>query len=369
MKILMKMKHGSHLYGTNTIKSDTDYKGIYLPSLEDYLLQKIQKTITNNTNNHHSKNTNTDIDDQLFSLNYFIQLCINGDTYAIDTLHAPQGWEEITSDVWEDLKAKRHLFYSKNLKSYIGYCKGQAAKYSIKGSRLDTAKKIVEWCEKTIEESKKIPADMTFQAYLKHIHFHNTNAIPENVPTIYKSYQEAIANGNSNVKGTKIIFHLQNIPNLEYTKTYLFYNEDNSLDLQKSYYEIFDKKFHLSDYIESIYKSLSHFCKEFGERAELARQNQNIDWKAIHHAFRAGYQLQEIYETQNLIYPLQEKEFLLKIKQGKFHYIDDKINVKLEELIEKVQDLSKNSTFPEKCDAKYWDNWLFNILKSKLFCN
>lgn len=64
------MKHGSHLYGTNTEKSDTDYKGIFLPSIEDYLLQKVQKTITQNTGDGKSKNSNTDIDDQLFSLNY-----------------------------------------------------------------------------------------------------------------------------------------------------------------------------------------------------------------------------------------------------------------------------------------------------------
>jgi predicted nucleotidyltransferase len=38
MKILCKLKYGSHLYGCNTPTSDIDFKGIYLPSLNDYLL-------------------------------------------------------------------------------------------------------------------------------------------------------------------------------------------------------------------------------------------------------------------------------------------------------------------------------------------
>lgn len=77
------MVHGSHLYGLNTENSDLDYKGIYLPSLNNYLLQTVQKTIQHSTGSQTSRNTKEDIDSQMFSLNYFIELALRGDTYAI----------------------------------------------------------------------------------------------------------------------------------------------------------------------------------------------------------------------------------------------------------------------------------------------
>ena len=44
MNLIVKMKFGSHLYGTDTENSDVDYKGVFLPSKEDILLGRIQKS-------------------------------------------------------------------------------------------------------------------------------------------------------------------------------------------------------------------------------------------------------------------------------------------------------------------------------------
>jgi len=43
-EIVVHMIFGSHLYGTNTPDSDTDYKGIFLPSREQVFLGKIPKS-------------------------------------------------------------------------------------------------------------------------------------------------------------------------------------------------------------------------------------------------------------------------------------------------------------------------------------
>jgi len=360
------MRFGSHLYGTNSPTSDTDYKGIYLPTKEEYYLQTVKKSINKNQKNSDSlKNTSIDIDEEYYSLNYFIKLAIDGDTTAIDMLHAPDKWEDISSPIWEDLKSKRHLFYSKNVKSYVGYARSQAAKYSLKGSRLDTAGKIVEWCDKIIA-SRKVTEDMTFQAYLNHIHFHDTHAKPENVPGVYNSYKEAISTGKANTKGTKILHYIKDLPVLEYTKITYSYTEDNSIDLQKSYYEVFDKKFGLNDYVESLRNSMFHFYTSFGERAELARKNESIDWKAIHHAFRASLQLKEIYETGDLKYPLKDAQFLKDIKYAKYHYINDGIGTQLDNLVDDIKRLSDNSYFPSTPCEGFWNDWLVDTLIDNL---
>ena len=54
--IVVKMKFGSHLYGTATPKSDIDYKGVYLPSREEILLGKIPKCHSYSSGNDMSKN-------------------------------------------------------------------------------------------------------------------------------------------------------------------------------------------------------------------------------------------------------------------------------------------------------------------------
>lgn len=46
---IVEMAHGSHLYGLETENSDMDYKGIYLPKLDDVLLGKDAGEIRSST--------------------------------------------------------------------------------------------------------------------------------------------------------------------------------------------------------------------------------------------------------------------------------------------------------------------------------
>lgn len=365
MKKLCKLRFGSHLYGLSTPASDTDYKGIYLPTMDEYLLQGVPKTITANTGGNQFKNTNKDVDEQYFSLNYFLQLAFAGDTTTIDMLASPPGWEEITSPVWEDLKSKRHLFYTKNMRSFLGYCKSQSHKYGIKGSRLRTAEDIINWCNLTIGKYG-VDSRTTWQEYLELINFPDKTITKENAVGVFKSYQEALYNLRAFPKGIKLYLHQNELPAIEYTKITYSYNEDGSKDYQNSYFHVFDKKFCLNDTVESLLNSISKFYESYGQRAELAKQNLNLDFKAISHAFRAGFQLKEIYQTGDLKYPLKNREFLLSVKQGKFHYINDGIAQQLEGLIDEVEELASKSSFPETVDKEYWNAWLLNTLKQAI---
>lgn len=53
---VVNMKFGSHLYGLNTPTSDVDYKGIFMPTLEELLLNSFPKTIVTSTGPEHAKN-------------------------------------------------------------------------------------------------------------------------------------------------------------------------------------------------------------------------------------------------------------------------------------------------------------------------
>jgi predicted nucleotidyltransferase len=143
-KEIVRMEFGSTLYGTSTPSSDTDYKGVYLVPLNNVLLGKVPKSKSNNTGNDSSKNTADDIDIEIYSLHYFIKLACEGQTVALDMLHAPLDFVEHYTDEWKFIVDNRDKFYTKNLKAFVGYARKQAAKYSCRGSRLNTIDQVLK---------------------------------------------------------------------------------------------------------------------------------------------------------------------------------------------------------------------------------
>jgi len=145
------------------------------------------------------------------------------------------------------------------------------------------------------------------------------------------------------------------LPEIEHTKKY----KDEVTGTM--IYEVCGRKFMNTTPISEVQKCLELIDKNYGERARLAAQNLLCDWKAISHAFRAGYQLKEIYETGNLIYPLKDAKYILEIKKGKYHYQNDGIAEKLEDLISNIEGLSLKSNYPEKVDREFWDKWIIDV--------
>jgi predicted nucleotidyltransferase len=42
VRTIVRIKFGSHLYGTATLASDIDYKSVFVPSATDILLQRVK---------------------------------------------------------------------------------------------------------------------------------------------------------------------------------------------------------------------------------------------------------------------------------------------------------------------------------------
>ena len=308
---IVLLRFGSHLYGTATEKSDTDIKGVFTPRLRDCVLNKIPKSLTSNTKSASSaaKNTSKDIDYEKYSIHYFLQLGFKGETVFLDMIHAPKNMLLETSPEWDFLQKNKQKFYTKNLKSYLGYCRGQAAKYGIKGSRLADAERVLE--------------------YLK---------IYANTDTI------------------KLSSFWDNLPEGEHIKKYDFEDARNSGDVRC--YDVCGKKLMANTPVREAMKSIELFVNNYGARAKLAKENSGIDWKAVSHALRAGYQLKSLYEHGDIVFPLKEAPFLLDVKQGNLHYVHAGIGEKLEEIISEVEELSSKSSYPESVDQEFWNNWL-----------
>lgn len=318
MKDLVKMVHGSHLYGLNTENSDVDYKGVFLPTIDELLLNKYPSEVRKSTGGEHEKNTKDDIDEVYFSLPKFIKMACDGETIAIDMLHCDQ---PITSDpIWQEIRDNRSKFYSSNMKAFLGYCKKQAAKYGIKGSRLAAIEETLLYLKKRQNDVDRIGEMITLMG-LEGLEI----AHPDHIK-IYEGFQ----------KGDKWV--------------------------DKHIFELCGSKYDMTSKIDYIILEVEKKYNGYGHRAKLAKNNEGIDWKATSHALRAAYQLKEIYETGDLKYPLRDREFLLDVKNGKCDYTSV-VAPALESVIAEAEKLAKDSSYPDKVDREWWDSWLLTVYK------
>jgi len=293
-QIIVKMVFGSHLYGTSTPESDKDFKGIFLPTREQILLGKIPKSINESTkNNNSAKNTSKDIDLEMYSLHYFIHLACEGETVALDMLHAPKEMIKETCPIWDEIVLNRQRFYTKNLKAFVGYARQQASKYGIKGSRLDDAQRVLE--------------------FLRHLVIREAH--------------------------NKLFSLWDDLPTGEHIFKYPP-NENG-----ERMYEVCGRKIGEKVTLQYAYETVKRFVDNYGERARKAAANEGIDWKAVSHAFRAAYQVKQILTENTITFPLKEAPTLLLIKQGKLDY--QSVVNKLNDLISDVEELSEKMIYPK----------------------
>lgn len=57
-------------------------------------------------------------------------------------------------------------------------------------------------------------------------------------------------------------------------------NKDYPYATSESYIIVLDKQFMASSYVEELQKCIQKHYDNYGERAELAKKNQGVDWKA-----------------------------------------------------------------------------------------
>lgn len=316
INLIAKIKFGSHLYGTESETSDTDYKGVYLPAIEDCFLNRVKKSLDLGEKlSDGIKNNSSDTDYTLYSLQYFVDhLGRNGDTTFLDMIHAPDSAIVdfgANPTLWRRLRESRSKFYTKSLKSYLNYLRGQTARYGIKGSKLAEAEKIL---------------------------------------TLFNSKDDSV----------KLATFWEELPSSDYSKSY---NLDTCQAEDKRVFDFSGKKLMATTSVFYAKQTVQSFYDSYGAGAQLAKANKGIDWKAYSHAARAGLQLKELYETGDLIFPLKDANYLRDVKLGNYHYLNDSMGEKLEALADEVEALANSSNLPEKVDERFISDLLLSFYK------
>lgn len=303
---IVEMVFGSKVYGTSTPESDTDYKGVGLPTARDIVLQRSFKSINTSTGNDNSRNGKDDVDREIYSLHYYLDLLSQGQTGAVDMLFTPKENIIQSSPTWDKIVANKDKFLNKNMTSFVGYCKGQSAKYSLKGEYMEALELVLNYYSKVSAQSKVSQHVVPTHPHIK-------------VVTIFNKSQN------------KDEYYIQVGP-----KTKVPFTAKVQLLLQ-TYHEQYE---------------------QYGARAKAAMDNKGLDLKALYHACRIVDEGIELLKTGQVTFPRPNAKFLLDIRAGnvKFevisHYIDDG----LKELTE----LKASSKLRDEPDRKFIEQFVFD---------
>lgn len=321
--LVAKFVHGSHLYKLNTPDSDLDYKGVYVPSLKEIFLGNYKDSINLSTNKSNNKNSSDDIDYEVYSINKFVNLLTKGEMVTFDMLFAPEECvvyydrmggiidkndkNKLKANLVYDIRQNYSMFVHSDMKAYMGYLRRQAAKYGIKGSRLASLRLVDDYLNSII-------------------------AVDEQ---------------------TRISDIIHKLPENEY------------LVKDKEHYEVLSKKHQLTTRFYDFAMRIKSEMSKYGNRAILAEKNEGIDWKAISHAFRAGYQILSMLENSKMDVVLEPniREYILDVKAGKLDWIE--VKHELEELMNLVELTSNsNHTLRKKPDYEEIQDYLANLVMS-----
>ena len=341
-KLLFETISGSKLYGTDSEKSDTDIKGVFLPDIAECVLGKAPKVISESTGKKHEKNSKEDTDKTYYSLQYFLELVVKGETNCIDILFANTNKFAVlnTSFKWDELTANYDKIITKNMNAYLGYCKSQCQKNSFKGDKLNNYNQFLKMCEFYYNDKNECGApDTLYNIICKAFHLDSLNHFITRA-------------GENRVK----IEFAKNAANYNFGEHCYFITADN----KESYISISDVKFILSDSIKSAYHKCKKVIDSYGKRAQATADNDGADLKAISHCVRVLFQVEELLETGKITFPLKNANFIKSIKYNTSDLTRDEIMNWIEKKIEYVNTQIENSKLREKADYKWINKFILS---------
>ena len=316
--VIVKMQFGSHVYGTNLPTSDMDFKAVEIPSAFDIVMQRAFRSRHEDTKKDpNQKNAGTDVDSETFSLHHYMKLLLEGQTVCIDMLFTPERfWRESSYD-WRYLRDHKHLWLSSKVDAFVGYCRTQANKYGIKGSRMGDVQFVVELF-RTFDPVKRL-ADYAGEltAAMSHEHIDLEEIYH---PTTGKSVTHFV------VCGKKAPFTLR---------------VDKAL---------------------AMYEDL--FAR-YGERARAAMTNEGIDWKAVMHACRVLDEAKELRATGNIEFPRHNAAELISIRKGERPFAE--ISEKLENGIYELDHTP--SILRQTPDRDAAEKFVYRLYQNEVFVN
>lgn len=145
--LILKVRVGSHLYGTSTPESDEDFVGVFVPSANYLLgLNRVEEVdLGVKSKDVEGKNTKDAIDFKVYSLEKFTRLALDNNPNILEILFVNPENILFVNETGQKLLDLRYSFLSKSIKhKFLGYAFSQKHKMVIK---LESYEKLLEAIE------------------------------------------------------------------------------------------------------------------------------------------------------------------------------------------------------------------------------
>lgn len=320
MRQVVRIKFGSHLYGTSTPASDVDYKAVHVPPAREILLQRAAGSVAERrVKGDGEKNLAGEVEEESYSTQRYLQLCVEGQTVALDMLFAPPSHMLATSHLWAEIQANRHRLLTKKSAAFVGYCRTQANKYGIKGSRVAAARDAARFFDEALR-------------------LHGPTAKVREV-----------ADGLVELIGDH---------------TEIIHQKINSVGHIGVFFECCNRKVAFDGTIKQAAEVFQRVHESYGNRAKLAESNEGVDWKALSHAVRVGQEALELLRTGGITFPLPLAADILDIKLGRVPYAV--VARQIEELLAEVEEAAVVSELPESADLEWIDEFVKRAYRAEV---
>ncbi|WP_337040589.1 DNA polymerase beta superfamily protein [Emticicia sp. 17c] len=341
MKVLYKAIVGSRAYGTNTAKSDIDYKGVYAQSVEELVGFNYKEQIE------------VSKDECYYEVRRFLQLLQSANPTMLELLYMPQECIIEKHPAFDIILENRDRFLTqKCLDSFGGYAIAQIQKAKGLDKKMNweqdkiSRKTPFDFCYvydagKTIPLNhflvmNKLDADKCGLVALNH--FKNCYALYYD-PNDTLDYKGIVSNKGNDVK-------LSSVPKGEKPLSIMCFNKEGYSS-------------HCKDYIQ--YETWLN-NRNVQRYVDIQNHQQKIDGKNLLHCRRLLDMAIEI-ATQNTIHVRRPNaEELLKIRHGEIDL--NEFIAKAENEIDNLNQLFENSHLPKDVDTNFINDLLLKVRRN-----
>lgn len=335
--LLFECISGSRAYGLETLKSDTDLKGVfYLPKNDFYGLNDLPQ-VSNESN-----------DEVYYELGRYVELLMKGNPNMLEMLACPEDCILYKHPIMDKLHLD--MFLSKACKeTFSAYAitqvrKSKGLKKKIMNPMPKERASVLDFCFVL-----QGPVSVDLKSWLERMGYKQEQcgltSIPNSKGLFVLFYDAENAHGYKGIVAGNMAneVSLSSIPKGEKEIVYLFFNAD----------------------------AYSVYCKAFREYWEWAGQRnqrrymdnlehgKNYDAKNMMHTIRLLQVAEELVRTGKLKVRRSNRAELLAVRSGHFQYAE--LLKMADELIEKIELAELDSPLPEKVDYKKFENILIEM--------
>jgi uncharacterized protein len=333
--IILECISGSKAYGLDTPSSDTDIKGVFILSKEDFYGLNYIAQINNESN-----------DIVFYEFSRFMELLSQNNPNILELLNTPESAIIYKHPFLEEIKSE--LILSK-------LCSNTFGKFAL--SQIKKAKGLKKKIVNPVSEERKSVLSFCFVNY-------EQGAIPLQKYLELKGWKQENC-GLVNIQHMKDVYGLYYGDKLDFNG---IIRSNDSNDVCLSSIPKGHKQKALLYFNRNGY---STYCKEYREywdwvdkRNETRYENtqshgKNYDAKNMMHVFRLLDMAIEIGKEKKVNVKRPNRDFLLEIKAGKYEY-DDLLKM-AEERQNEMELVFKDSTLPDQPDIKLINDLAYRL--------